>query len=198
MQAVLDIQQINYGELPDRGQLWIGPIGQDPLINQITIFEDYEGTKPILGRRHLDFNGRPINDRGQIFSPYVNQSYSINWTDKKGVPLFKKAIDVEVEGQDSGSRVIDESGDFSVDATQFDAVFVFDSATDITITLNESLDIGFTVSFIQKGAGVGNFAASGTDSILSFGGALSSGGENSSCTAIKISETEWMLVGNIA
>ena len=96
MKPIQDIQQFANGEPPARGELWIGAIGSDPLAAQITVYEDYEGTLPITGRLSLGDSGRPLNASGEVFTPYSDQSYSINWTDDKGVQWFTDYINVPV------------------------------------------------------------------------------------------------------
>ena len=98
MRPIQDIQQFANGEPPALGELCIGPIGTDPTIetNTITVYEDYEGTKPINGRLNLGVNGRPTNADGVVFTPYVDQSYSINWVDSGGTNWLTDYINVPV------------------------------------------------------------------------------------------------------
>ena len=98
MRPIQDIQQFANGEPPALGELCIGSIGTDPTIdtNTITVYEDYEGTKPINGRLNLGVNGRPTNADGVVFTPYVNQSYSINWVDSGGTKWLTDYINVPV------------------------------------------------------------------------------------------------------
>jgi hypothetical protein len=97
MTAILDIQQINNGQLPSYGQVFVGNIGTDPISSPTTVYSDRELTLALITPLDLDFNGRPLDpDTGEVVTLYIGNDYSIQWQDKLGNSLLPEYIDVKV------------------------------------------------------------------------------------------------------
>lgn len=109
--TILDIQQINYGQLPSFGQVWVGNAGTDPLDTQVDVYTDYALTNLVSTPLDLDFNGRPLDpDTGEVVTLYTNFSYSIQWTDKNGAPLLPDEVNVDISTGGGGSDGVVTSG----------------------------------------------------------------------------------------
>ena len=61
MAAILDIPQINNGQLPKSGQVFVGAVDTDPLTSPVTVYSDKDYTQAVITPLTLDFNGRPID-----------------------------------------------------------------------------------------------------------------------------------------
>lgn len=109
--TIIDIQQINYGQLPSFGQVWVGNAGTDPLDTQVSVYTDYAMTSLVSTPLDLDFNGRPLDpDTGEVVTLYTNFSYSIQWTDKNGAPLLPDEVNVDISTGGGGSDGVVTSG----------------------------------------------------------------------------------------
>lgn len=103
MAAILDIQQINNGQLPKSGQVFVGAVDTDPLTSPVTVYSDKDYTQAVITPLTLDFNGRPIDPAtGEPINLYVNFSYTIQWLDDQGAPLLTSPVSVNLEGGVSG------------------------------------------------------------------------------------------------
>ena len=104
MTAILDIQQINNGLLPKFGQVFVGVIDNDPVVNPITVFTDSGLTQALQTPLKLDFNGRPLDpNTGEVVTLYIGLGYSIQWLDQKGNNLLPEAVNVVVESFDGAT-----------------------------------------------------------------------------------------------
>jgi len=92
---ILDVQQLQYNQVADYGQAWVGDFGLDPIATQVKVYADYGKTDLIDTPLKLNINGRPLHPvTGVALSAIYaqNDSYSFNLTDKNGVPYLVDAI----------------------------------------------------------------------------------------------------------
>ena len=101
MKQILDIQQLNNGYLPAKGQIFIGTLGSsDPENNQITVSMDYANTDTRTGQFDLDTNGRPLNPNTSVPTQlWVDEGsysgYSLQIVDADNVEMFSTPWQVE-------------------------------------------------------------------------------------------------------
>lgn len=75
---------------------------------------------------------------------------------------------------------------------------VVNSATNVTITVSNTLNPGDRIDFIQQGAGQVVFAAGSGVTLNAFGSATKTGGQFAGATVLCISAGVYYLIGNIA
>jgi len=98
MTLKIDIQTLSNGQLPVEGKVFIGVFGEaDPVTNPITVYSDYLLTTAVGTSAGVDlnFNGKPVVD-GVAVTLYVNQSYSLQVTDRYGANVWPKAQQIEI------------------------------------------------------------------------------------------------------
>lgn len=134
MATIVDIQQINNGQLPKFGKVYVGSAGTNPITSPVTVYSDLDYTQAIITPIILDGNGRPIDPAtGEQINLYVNFNYTINWTDERGAKLLAEYVEVDAlaGGGDMLASLYDPT---SVDGDAFDMDNMAETVTSKVMT----------------------------------------------------------------
>jgi hypothetical protein len=152
-----------------------------------TIYSDETGTALT--------NPTTSDSDGKAFFYVAEGYYDITFTKGVDSAVLNNVPIGSSQSRDIGmvNRVITANGS----ATQDDSenLVIFDSATDITFTLTNGLEINTLLSFSSINAGLATFLVTGGDTITSSGSFVESGGLGTTQSALKIDATTWLLMG---
>jgi len=99
-------------------------------------------------------------------------------------------------------KVVNKTASYTLTAADNGTYFVFNSATDVTVTMPNSLPIGWSATFEQEGAGRITFVAASGATIVSYGSVTKTAGQQATVSMIVKanagSAARATLSGNIA
>lgn len=89
-----------------------------------------------------------------------------------------------------------QSVDYTVMQSVNGKILVFDSPSEITLTIPSGLALGFNCMVVQKNTGTINFSGSGS-TLLIKGGYTKTGGIASICTIVSIDTNSFIVGGDL-
>jgi len=94
--AIIDIQKISNNRTLERGQVFIGATGTDPVTTPLSVFSDSTFTTAISTPVDLDFDGMPVDADGNRINLYSNFNYTIQLKDRFGANFYLDIPEINV------------------------------------------------------------------------------------------------------
>lgn len=115
--ALIYVQFFPNNEIVANGAVYVAAFGDDPLVNNISVYTDEACTQSIATPVTLDDNGFPVDSTGTRVNLYYNNDYSLQILDKYAAAVYPEPIDTLVIEQAGIVRSVVAGDGINVDST---------------------------------------------------------------------------------